>query len=202
MIETNTQLSRRERKKLQTRSAILRAAVRLFSRAGYDSVSVDEIADEADVAKGTLFRYFPSKIDLLKSYLNEVVDENYSKGEKLQGASARLLVKQHHALMIRRWEKEGAMFDMLIKKVFSTSELMDFDRSFYDRRVSLHKKFLQVGIDCGEIRRGIKLGIVVDMFRDVWTGTLVEWAYYDKTFSLQRRMAQKLDILFDGLCPH
>ena len=56
---------RRERKKRQTSEAIQVAARRLFAKQGYAATTVQQIADEADVAERTLFRYFESKEDLL-----------------------------------------------------------------------------------------------------------------------------------------
>jgi AcrR family transcriptional regulator len=49
----------RERKRIQTRRALNRTAVRLFLDRGFDAVTVAEIADEANVALATLFAYFP-----------------------------------------------------------------------------------------------------------------------------------------------
>jgi AcrR family transcriptional regulator len=54
----------RERKKRQTRQAILAVAKELFEARGYDQVTVAEIADEANVSVKTLFTYFRSKEDL------------------------------------------------------------------------------------------------------------------------------------------
>lgn len=54
-------VGRRERKKAATRAAIADAALRLFLQHGYDSVSVRDVADAADVAVTTLFQHFPSK---------------------------------------------------------------------------------------------------------------------------------------------
>jgi AcrR family transcriptional regulator len=55
----------RERKKLQTERRIYRTAVELFVERGFDNVSVQEIADAAEVSKMTVFNYFGSKEDLV-----------------------------------------------------------------------------------------------------------------------------------------
>jgi AcrR family transcriptional regulator len=57
--------SLRERKKVQTRQAIRSAAYRLFAAHGYDATPVDRIAEEADVSPSTVFRYFPTKEDIV-----------------------------------------------------------------------------------------------------------------------------------------
>lgn len=56
---------RRERKKEATRSAIRAAGLELFERQGYNETTVRHIADAADVAERTFYRYYPSKEDLL-----------------------------------------------------------------------------------------------------------------------------------------
>ncbi|GAA0458013.1 TetR family transcriptional regulator [Streptomyces stramineus] len=58
-------LGLRERKKIQTRQAIRRAAHRLFEQQGYDATPVDRIAEAADVSPSTVFRYFPTKEDIV-----------------------------------------------------------------------------------------------------------------------------------------
>jgi TetR/AcrR family transcriptional regulator, cholesterol catabolism regulator len=53
----------------ERRKRILDATLALASKGGYDAVQMREVADRADVALGTLYRYFPSKIHLLVSAL-------------------------------------------------------------------------------------------------------------------------------------
>jgi AcrR family transcriptional regulator len=54
----------RERKKEQTRQRIAAVASRMFAERGFDAVTVNEIAEAAEVAKATLFAYFPTKESL------------------------------------------------------------------------------------------------------------------------------------------
>lgn len=54
-------LGRRERKKMETRSALQHAALELFAKNGFRNTRISEIADAADVSESTFFRYFDSK---------------------------------------------------------------------------------------------------------------------------------------------
>jgi AcrR family transcriptional regulator len=62
---------RRERKREQTASHLAATAFRLFETHGYNMVSMELIADEADVAKATLYNYFPVKEALLAHCFRE-----------------------------------------------------------------------------------------------------------------------------------
>ncbi|MDJ0582741.1 MAG: TetR/AcrR family transcriptional regulator [Crocosphaera sp.] len=56
-----------------TRSRILKAALRLFAAQGYDGTTTKDLAKKAKVAEGTLFRYFPNK----KAILIEVATQGW-----------------------------------------------------------------------------------------------------------------------------
>ncbi|BCB78670.1 TetR family transcriptional regulator [Phytohabitans flavus] len=70
----------RERKKQRTHDTISAAAIALFLDRGYDAVSVADVADAAEVSKPTLFKYFPTKEDLV---LHRIADH--------QGEAARVV---------------------------------------------------------------------------------------------------------------
>jgi AcrR family transcriptional regulator len=68
------ELGRRERKKLQTRQALVEAAVGLFERKGYEETTVAEIAAAADLSTRTFFLHFPAKEDVLLANARTRVD--------------------------------------------------------------------------------------------------------------------------------
>lgn len=82
------------------RTTIIMKAIKLFAAKGYHSTSIKEIADESGIAKGTLYNYFESKLDVMLSILkyysemmtNEV--DNIAKDETL--APKEIFSKQIH----------------------------------------------------------------------------------------------------------
>lgn len=58
-------LGLRERKKLKTRTAIRDATYALIKEQGYDATTVEQIAERAEVSPSTVFRYFPTKEDIV-----------------------------------------------------------------------------------------------------------------------------------------
>src|SRR5215470_16718076 len=63
----------------ERRQRIVDATLALASRGGYEAVQMRAVADRADVALGTLYRYFPSKIHLLVSGLAMEFDRTREK---------------------------------------------------------------------------------------------------------------------------
>ncbi|MFJ8536454.1 TetR/AcrR family transcriptional regulator [Streptomyces sp. NPDC093591] len=59
------QLGLRERKKIKTRMAIRTATYALIEEQGYDATTVEQIAERAEVSPSTVFRYFPTKEDIV-----------------------------------------------------------------------------------------------------------------------------------------
>ena len=85
-------MSRRARRKEETLRRIEDAAWTLFTTRGYETTSTRQIADQADIAAGTLFNYFPEKRSLLIHLMQREIDEAAQRA--FDGMAASTLEQQ------------------------------------------------------------------------------------------------------------
>src|SRR5438132_7606923 len=64
----------RERKKQRTRETIVAVATKLFLEQGYEATTTAQIADAAEVAPSTFFKYFPTKADVVFSLFDAMIE--------------------------------------------------------------------------------------------------------------------------------
>jgi AcrR family transcriptional regulator len=120
----------RERKKQQTRAALVEAAARLFAERGYDGTTVADIAAAAGVSTRTFFAYFRAKEDVLFAGTDERLKaiaeafETVSVGspleavhgilERVMAASDDLSSPDRLAVMLARPELQAQALQRLI----------------------------------------------------------------------------------------
>jgi AcrR family transcriptional regulator len=66
----------RARNKQRVTQRIITVAVELFKTKGYHQTTMDDIADQAETSRATLFNYFPSKESLLLPWAQEILDQH------------------------------------------------------------------------------------------------------------------------------
>lgn len=106
----------RDRKKAQTRAAIQQQALRLFSAQGYDTTTIDQIAEASNIASATFFRYFATKEDLvLFDVLDFIMLENGEPPAELSpiGAVAWLYKTAHNKLSPEQKEQQRLRFALI-----------------------------------------------------------------------------------------
>ncbi len=70
-VRTSPPLTERQEAR---RRRILHASAQLASRGGFDAVQMREVAESSQVALGTLYRYFPSKVHLLVATMQDQLE--------------------------------------------------------------------------------------------------------------------------------
>ncbi|MFJ6695347.1 TetR/AcrR family transcriptional regulator [Streptomyces sp. NPDC091272] len=79
--------NRHERRRARSRQALVGAARAILAERGHTEVSIQEIADRADVGFGTFYNYFSTKSDLFDAAVTDALEEH---GRLLDGVTAGL----------------------------------------------------------------------------------------------------------------
>jgi AcrR family transcriptional regulator len=110
---TAPKIGLRERKKIQTRQAIRHAAYRLFEEQGYDGTTVEQIAAAAEVSPSTVFRYFPTKEDIV---LTDEYDPVMVAALRARPAGEPLVESVRHAVLGPLHDMQAAESDEMIQR--------------------------------------------------------------------------------------
>lgn len=177
LIVTTPSLRRASAKREQ----ILTAATRLFVRHGYTATSMDAVVAEAGVSKQTLYRYFPSKADLLSAFITTELapQEVFSAsppephtGEELRRAFVQLAQSVTGRLL---QPDITAALRLVISEAVRITELRDLVRS------ALPGQLLEVATR--QITRADSLGLVnaprPDLSARLFVGSIFSYVALD-----------------------
>jgi AcrR family transcriptional regulator len=144
---------RRERKKARTRGEILDAAMRLFEAQGFDAVSVEQICQAADVARGTFFLHFPAKSALLLEWNSRLASELRERLAPPRGSAVaeyRMLVDH----VGRRWLRHADAMGAMLRDLLCAPDAGAAAGDALDLR-ALVEEIVRRGQQRGEFRRNV-----------------------------------------------
>jgi AcrR family transcriptional regulator len=198
---TEVELTRRERKKEETKERIFRCACKLFRDKGFEDTTIDEITERADVAKGTFFNYFPRKEAVL-GYLSEVrMASTLENAEVILAAEdpARHKLAELYGDIAAGYEvdRDLAWFVLMesMKRAFAVSE------DVHHRWRSLTIEVISQGQRTGELRAEVDPTRAELVLHSVLMGTLFMWLKCPEkvNMNLQDELRQRLSLVLDGL---
>ena len=98
---------------------ILAAARNLMNRKGVDALTMDEIAQAAGVAKGTLYLYFESKDELIQALLSQVGEAMVLDLQAILGTSAPPpeKLRQVVSLLLNYVDRESVLFPVYLREL-------------------------------------------------------------------------------------
>ena len=159
----------------ERRKRILDATIDLASQGGFDAVQMRAVADRAEVALGTLYRYFPSKIHLLVSALGREFEkaEGALRGREIAGDTPA-----ERVIEVLKLTSRGLQGDPHLTEALT--------RAFMFADSSVQTEINQVGmLMTSMVTRAMHPGrtdfddqdvAIAKVIGDVWLSALVGWA--------------------------
>ena len=165
---------------LERRRQILDAAVRVFAREGFHATRVSDIADEADVAYGLVYHYFPSK----EKVLDELFTERWSlllvaieEADK-SGDDPRDKLRSVARFIIESYRYDPDLMKVIIVEVtraansFGRTHLDDIDAAF-----RLIERIITEGQSSGNFRKEVDPYFASMTFYGVIEQLLTGWIF-------------------------
>ena len=194
---------RRQNKK----SLIIEAAARVFASRGYNGTLIADIAREAGIGKGTIYEYFPSKVDLFfavfKWFIQMTETEAKVSIAVLGGSSSERLMALNDALL-RSWLDMLDMYS-LVMEFWSASASSSMRQRFKQAFKEGYRDFRQIvaalirdGIDAGEFQPEVDAESVAAALVGTWDALLLQ-AWFDEGFDPLTTARKFMAVLISGL---
>jgi TetR/AcrR family transcriptional regulator, acrAB operon repressor len=178
-----------------TRKTLLDAALRVFSRQGYEATRLEDIAGEAGVTRGAVYHHFGSKAELYNTLVRErfsgfnaTLEEIMTEGGTPLQMLRRLLIRSLQLL------EEDAEFRLVQEIVaFKTGVAPELVEGIEAKKqgtrayVDYLSQLIEQGMDSGEIRSGTNARDAAFGLIGMVNGVSLAWLMDQKLFSLRSR---------------
>lgn len=195
--------SRRERKQAAIRNRIVATALDLFSRKGLDAATVDEIAEAADVGKGTIYNYFETKEDIVVAFMVDLEKKVQEKVGRL--AAAKRPLEAILAEFIRLQFRLKAPYHVLVR-VFMGQMFMR-TQQFLPYMLEMQKvidpplRKLFTGLQQrGLLRDDVDVPQLIVTFKTIHLGLSALWAVEGPPFrQTEKTLQHEIKLFCEGL---
>lgn len=190
---------RRERKRQQQVEHLADTAWALFEAEGYDMVSMERIAEAADVAKGTLYKHFPVKEALLRHRFHRELraawpDIQVKLATAAPGRARLALFLDRHAAWC---EGHRAYLLPYVRFRLADSHLASDGRERSGMNL-IFTELIAQGQATGDFRTDVPAPLLASYLQFTQLATLLRWLT-EEGLSLTREMERMVDLVFNGM---
>ena len=193
------------RKRISTKSRIVKAAWNLFYKKGYEQTTVEDIINASRTSKGTFYHYFKGKESLLNS-LSYLFDEKYEELSTSidpdMSAYDKLLHLNHELFYMIETSVDISLLAFLYSSQLVTKDkksLADSKR-FYFKWIT---EILEDGLKSGEFKNTSTAKELMKIYAMYERAILYDWALYRGKYSLceysDRLLPHVLDTFVNGI---
>jgi AcrR family transcriptional regulator len=169
---------RRERRRVETRDKIFRAALDLFAKRGFMETTVEDITEAADVGKGTFFNYFPTKEHVLGTYGAERVATVERALERARATDGPIMEVIHELAI--GVAGQSAESPALLRAMYAAHATDAAVRTELQARMQTGRRMLakifRLAQQRGEVRKDIPAGALARQMQLVFHGVMSSWA--------------------------
>jgi AcrR family transcriptional regulator len=200
---TEVILSRRERKKVALREQIIAAAIKLFSRDGLDTVTVDQIAEAVDIGKGTIYNYFAVKEDIVLAFMTDVEEKLQRKAARLAAANEPLqtILTSFVRFQLQSKQRYYRFVRVVLAQMFNRVEqflpyLVEMQKIIDPPLETLFRSLQVRGMIC----KDVPLAELILVFKTVQTGLTALWAIEGPPFhTTEKTLELEMKLFCQGL---
>ena len=191
-------ISRRERKKRETRRRILEAALDLMAKRPYAEVKIEEISAVADVANATFFLHFPTKASLITAFNEEVAAKIAAELENFKGDAVAKLERLREALL-EEWRRHRNMMRQLVTEFVAQPASMAAFSEVNEGLVELVANVIRDGQKSREFDARLDPNIVGLSLVSTWNAIAISWAKTGDADQATEANRQALDLVLRGV---
>jgi AcrR family transcriptional regulator len=199
-------INRSERKKEETKQKIISIAVNLFREHSFEATTMEQIAEEVDIAKGTLYNYFSSK----EAILSEYVQRSFKEQQGGRVLDLRMLPDTRSRLtfiltkLIERVEAQQDIFEMYL--AYRVREVVSLRPNPQEGVKSgfalLSREIIQLGQESGEVRSDLPSDMMADLFEFVFVEVAKRFYLEPDTFNARDAIEQGVSLFMNGVGGH
>ncbi len=192
--------NRAERKKELTRQRTISVAMQLFQEQGVEATTMEQIAREVDIAKGTLYNYFPVKEAIISEYIQQSFRETgldkIKQMEKLPDTRARMVFLLSSLMEGVQQQKE--IFERFLVYQIQNMISVHRDAGIKSGLRDLARELILLGQRDKEIRSDLPFDILVALFEFVFVEVAQEFYMNPAEFDAGETIGYCVDLFLNG----
>lgn len=201
MSESEKKISRVEKKKTLTRQLIVKTTIELFDSIGIAETTMERIAKEADIAKGTLYNYYACKEEILSDYINQTFGERdndlVQEIKSIEGTANRIY------FLFEQWMKGVKERRDFYEKylLYQMKQMVRFEKEqiFTDELETPILTIIKLGQAEEELRLDLSAKLMKKLILFAFIELVNEFFFATETFNYDKSAQRYIRLILEGL---
>lgn len=181
------------------RERILEAAARRFMELGISKVTLDEIASDLGMSKKTMYKYFPSKEDLLTHIIRDRINRNGKRFNDIMGSGKPFgdKLQEIFAFAGREFSTASRQFILDLRRI--APDLWEEAEEYRRKTIVTNvRKMIEQAKEEGMIRKDLDVDLFVLVFLSAVQDIITPKTLSEQPFSTLQAFQGILEIIFEG----